>query len=97
MNLTQKFNDCSSFLCIRGGESELLVNEIFPYFKELIDALASCQNLIDMNVEELKKMYQWNDYFKNKRAADKVCADDEKQLQFDLQIAYDKICKTLSK
>ena len=98
MNLTQKFNDCSSFLYVRlGSNTELLISEIYPIFGELTSALNSCQNLIDTNVEEVKKIYFWNDFFKNKRAADKVSADDEKQLQFDIQLAYDKICKNLSK
>lgn len=98
MNLVQKFNDCNSFLYVRSGsESEMLISEIYPFFSELISALVSCQNLLNMDVEEIKKIYQWNDLFKNKRAADRVSADDEKQLQFDIQLAYDKINKLLSK
>jgi hypothetical protein len=98
MNLTQKFNDCNSYLYVRSScTTELLVSEIYPIYGELISALNSCQNLLDINVEEIKKIYIWNEMFKNKRAADKISADDEKQLQFDIQVAYDKISKTLNK
>ena len=98
MNLTQKFNDINSFMYVRSGSSsELLVSEIFPFFNELIGTLNSCQNLLNLEIDEIKKIYIWNDSFKNKRAADKISSDDEKQLQFDIQLAYDKISKVLAK
>ena len=98
MNLTQKFNDCNSFLYVRQGMgTEMLVSEIYPIFSELIGSLNGCQNLLNCDVDEIKKIYAWNEIFKNKRAADKISPDDEKQLAFDIQLSYDKISKILAK
>lgn len=97
MNLTQKFNDTFSFLCVRTGSSEMLISEVFPLFNDLISALNASKNLVNLENDEIKKLFLWMDMFKNKRAADKITLDDEKQLGLDLQLAYDKFTKSLSK
>lgn len=77
--------------------TEMLVSDIHPFFNELIGALNSSRNIINVDQEEIRKLYGWMDIIKNKRAADKVNRDDEKQLLLDVQIAYDKVNKLLSK
>ena len=97
MNLTQKFNDTFSFLCVRTGTSEMLISDLYPLFNDLINALTASKNLVNLETDEIKKLYFWMDVFKSKRAADKIELDDEKQLGLDLQLAYDKFTKSLSK
>ena len=99
MTLTQKFNDTSSFLYLRTGAlvSEMLVSELLPIFNELISALYASKNFVNIETEEIKKLFNWMELFKTKRAADKISYDDEKQLGLDLQLAYDKFTKSLSK
>jgi hypothetical protein len=98
MNLTQKFNDTFSFLIVRtGATSEMIISDFLPIFNDLINALNSSRNLVNLETEEIKKLFIWMDLFKTKRAADKISLDDEKQLGLDVQFAYDKFTKSLSK
>lgn len=75
----------------------MLIGEFFQSLNDLICSLHSCQNVIDIEAEEIKKIYGWNDNFKIKRAADKLSKEEEKQLRFDIQLAYSRISKLLNK
>ncbi len=98
MHLTQKFNDISSYLYVRtGATSEMLISDLLPILNELINALYSSRNFVNVEIDEIKRLFIWMDNFRNKRAADKISFDDEKQLGLDLQLAYDKFTKSLSK
>lgn len=98
LNLTQKFNDMANFLYMRAGQTtELLVSEIFPFFNDLINFVNQSKNIINIESEEIKKLYDWIVLIRSKRAADKISLDDEKQILLDVQIAYDKVNKSLNK
>ncbi len=96
--LTQKFNDIANFLYMRTGQTaELLVSEIFSFFNELINCISQCKNIISLECEEIQKLLNWMSVIRNKRAADKISLEDEKQILLDVQIAYDKVNKLLNK
>lgn len=98
MNLTQKFNDTFSFLMVRtGATTEMLISDLLPIFNDLINALYSSKNIVNLDTEEIKKLFTWMELFRNKRAVDKISLDDEKQLGLDVQFAYDKFTKSISK
>lgn len=98
MNLTQKFNDLANFLYMRAGQStELLVSDIFPFFNELMNYLQSSKNIINVECEEIQRLFYWNSVIRSKRAVDKISIEDEKQILLDVQIAYDKVNKLLNK
>ncbi len=88
----------ANFLYMRAGQTtEMLVSDIFPFFNELMNYLNSCKNIINLDTEEIQKLYQWNNIIRSKRAADKISLDDEKQILLEVQIAYDKVNKLLNK
>jgi hypothetical protein len=78
-----------------GQTTELLVSDIFPFFNELMNYIQSSKNIINVECEEIQKLYQWNALIRSKRAADKISLEDEKQILLDVQIAYDKVNKSL--
>lgn len=80
---------------MRGGESEMMISEIFPFFNELINGLMQAKNIITLESDEIKKLFDWMTIIKSKKAADKINYDDEKQISLDIQIAYDKVNKSL--
>jgi hypothetical protein len=83
---------------MRSGQStELLVSEIFPFFNELMNYVNQSKNIINLDVEEIQKLFYWMNFIKTKRAADKISLDDEKQILLDVNIAYDKVTKLLNK
>jgi hypothetical protein len=95
-NLTQKFNDLSNVLYLRGGmTSEMLVSEIYPFLNELINGLYQAKNIINLDCDEIQKLFNWMNVIKSKKAADKISLEDEKQISLDIQIAYDKVNKSL--
>ncbi len=96
--LNQKFNDLANFLYMRAGQTtELLVSEIFPFFNELVTCIYGSKNIINIEWEEIQKLLAWMNVLKTKRAADKISLEDEKQILLDVQIAYDKVNKSLNK
>ena len=56
-----------------------------------------CKNIISIECEEIQKLLNWMNVIRNKRAADKITIEDEKQILLDVQIAYDKVNKLLNK
>jgi hypothetical protein len=83
---------------MRAGQStELIVSEIFSFFNELINCINQCKNIISIECEEIQKLLNWMNVIRNKRAADKITIEDEKQILLDVQIAYDKVNKLLNK
>lgn len=80
-----------------GQTTELVISEIFPFFNELLNVVNQSKNIIDVECEEIQKLYQWMNYFRSKRAAEKINLEDEKQILLDVQIAYDKVNKLLNK
>ena len=83
---------------MRAGQStELIVSEIFSFFNELINCINQCKNIISIECEEIQKLLNWMNTIRNKRAADKITIEDEKQILLDVQIAYDKVNKLLNK
>lgn len=95
-NLTQKFNDLSNVLYLRGGmTTEMLVSEIYPFLNELINGLYQAKNIINLECDEIQKLFNWMNIIKSKKAADKISLEDEKQISLDIQIAYDKVNKSL--
>lgn len=95
-NLTQKFNDLSNVLYLRGGmTTEMLVSEIYPFLNELINGLLQAKNIINLDCDEIQRLFNWMNVVKSKKAADKISLEDEKQISLDIQIAYDKVNKSL--
>jgi len=94
--LTQKFNDLSNVLFLRGGiTTEMLVSELYTYMNELINGLNQAKNIISLECDEIQKLFNWMNMIKSKKAADKISLEDEKQISLDIQIAYDKVNKSL--
>jgi hypothetical protein len=88
----------ANFLYMRSGQTtELLVSEIFTFFNELINCVNQCKNIIQIECEEIQKLFQWMNLIRSKRAADKISLEDEKQILLDVQISYDKVNKLLNK
>jgi hypothetical protein len=80
-----------------GQTSELLISEIFPFFNELLACIHQSKQIINIECEEIQKLITWMTLIRNKRAADKISFEDEKQILLDVQIAYDKVNKSLNK
>lgn len=96
MNLTQRFNDISSYLSLRPGMNcEMLASEIYPFLNDLINSLNAAKNIVNLESEEIQKLFNWMNIIRSKKAADKIFLDDEKQISLDIQIAYDKVHKSL--
>ena len=75
--------------------SEMLVSEIYPFMNELINGLHQAKNIISLECDEIQKLFNWMNTIKSKKAADKISLEDEKQISLDIQIAYDKVNKSL--
>jgi len=75
--------------------TEMLVSEIYPFLNELINGLYQSKNIISLECDEIQKLFTWMNTIKSKKAADKISLDDEKQISLDIQIAYDKVNKSL--
>lgn len=83
---------------MRAGQTqELLISDIILLFTELVNCIFQAKNIINIEWEEIQKLLNWMSSFKNKKAADKILSDDEKQILLDVQIAYDKVNKSLNK
>jgi hypothetical protein len=80
-----------------GQTTELMISEIFPFFNELMTCINQSKHIINIECEEIQKLLQWMNVIKSKRAADKINNEDEKQILLDVQIAYDKVNKSLNK
>jgi hypothetical protein len=80
-----------------GQTTELLISEIFPFFNELMSCINQSKSIINIECEEIQKLITWMSIIRNKRAADKISMEDEKQILLDVQIAYDKVNKSLNK
>ncbi len=80
-----------------GQSTELLISEIFPFFNELMNCINQSKSIINIECEEIQKLVNWMSTIRNKRAADKISNEDEKQILLDVQIAYDKVNKSLNK
>lgn len=86
----------SNFLCLREGQqTDMLVREIHPYMNELITYLNQAKNIINLDSDEIKKMFNWMNFLKSKKASDMISREDENQIALDIQIAYDKVNKSL--
>jgi glutathionyl-hydroquinone reductase len=86
----------SNFLCLREGQqADMLVKEIHPYMNELITYLNQAKNIINLDSDEIKKMFNWMNFLKSKKASDMISREDENQIALDIQIAYDKVNKSL--
>ena len=73
----------------------MLVKEIHPYMNDLINYLIQAKNIINLECDEIKKMFNWMNVLKSKRASDMISREDENQISLDIQIAYDKVNKSL--
>lgn len=80
-----------------GQTTELMISEIFPFFNELMSCINQSKSIINIECEEIQKLVSWMSIIRNKRAADKISMEDEKQILLDVQIAYDKVNKSLNK
>jgi hypothetical protein len=80
-----------------GQTTELMISEIFPFFNELMTCINQSKHIINIECEEIQKLLQWMNVIRSKRAADKINGEDEKQILLDVQIAYDKVNKSLNK
>lgn len=88
----------ANFLYMRTGQTtELMISEIFPFFNELMSCINQSKSIINIECEEIQKLVSWMSIIRNKRAADKISMEDEKQILLDVQIAYDKVNKSLNK
>lgn len=97
--LTQKFNDVYNLFAIRSGQSstEMTVSDISLYFNDLCYLVLECKNVVNNEMDEIQRLFKWNNFLKSKKAYDKISAEDEKQIGHDINIAYDKIIKLLDK
>jgi len=73
----------------------MLVSEIHPFLNELINGLNQAKNIINLECDEIQKLFNWMNNIRSKKAADKISLEDEKQISLDIQIAYDKVNKSL--
>ena len=62
---------------------------------ELINYLLQAKNIVNLECDEIKKMFNWMNNFKSKKASDMISREDENQIALDIQIAYDKVNKSL--
>jgi glutathionyl-hydroquinone reductase len=86
----------SNFLCLREGqETDMMIKEIHPYMNELINYLIQAKNIVNLESDEIKKMFNWMNFMKSKKASDVFSREEENQIGLDIQIAYDKVNKSL--
>lgn len=75
--------------------TDMLVKEIHPYMNELINYLMQAKNIVNLECDEIKKMFNWMNFLKSKKASDAISREDENQIALDIQIAYDRVNKSL--
>jgi hypothetical protein len=76
---------------------EMTVSDILIYFNDLCYIISQCKNVLNNELDEIKRLFNWNNMLKSKKAIDKISFEDEKQLKFDINQAYDKVTKLLNK
>jgi hypothetical protein len=76
---------------------EMTISDVLLYFNDLCYIISQCKNILNNELEEIKRLFNWNNFLKSKKAIDKISLEDEKQLKFDISQAYDKVTKLLNK
>ena len=96
MNLTQRFNDTSSFFFIN-SENPIVVAELLDNLNDLNAAIYSAKNIISIEDNDIKKIINWYSVLKQRKAADILDPNEVKQIDSDVKIAYAYVNNSLKK
>ena len=96
-NIIQVFNDISNiFFIAQSNENNMIVSEINSLFNELSTLLQKVRNLINLENPDIKKLIDFNLILRNRKAADKIEDEEQKQIESDVKIAFQTFNKMLS-
>jgi hypothetical protein len=96
-NIIQVFNDISNiFFIAQSNQNTMIVSEINTLFNELSNLLQKVRNLINLENPDIKKLIDFNLILRNRKAADKIEDDEQKQIESDVKIAFQTFNKMLS-
>jgi hypothetical protein len=96
MNLTQRFNDTSSFFFIN-SENPIVVADLLDNLNDLNAAIYSAKNIISIEDNDIKKIINWYSVLKQRKAADILDPNEVKQIDSDVKIAYAYVNNSLKK
>ena len=96
MNLTQRFNDTSSFFFIN-SENPIVVADLLDNLNDLNAAIYSAKNIISIDDGDIKKLLNWYSVLKQRKAADILDPNEVKQIDSDVKIAYAYVNNSLKK
>ena len=96
MNLTQRFNDTSSFFFIN-SENPIVVADLLDNLNDLNAAIYSAKNIISIENNDIKKIINWYSVLKQRKAADILDPNEVKQIDSDVKIAYAYVNNSLKK
>jgi hypothetical protein len=74
----------------------MIVSEINSLFNELSTLLQKVRNLINLENPDIKKLIDFNMVLRNRKAADKIEDEEQKQIESDVKIAFQTFNKMLS-
>ena len=96
-NIIQVFNDISNiFFIAQSNQNTMIVSEINTLFNELSNLLQKVRNLINLENPDIKKLIDFNMVLRNRKAADKIEDEEQKQIESDVKIAFQTFNKMLS-
>ena len=96
-NIIQVFNDISNiFFIAQSNQNTMIVSEINTLFNELSNLLQKVRNLINLENPDIKKLIDFNLILRNRKAADKIEDEEQKQIESDVKIGFQTFNKMLS-
>ena len=96
-SITNLFNALSNELYIFDTNgNDILVSDISSSINELVLLFDQAKTFIDNNDKDIKKIFDYNIKFRSMKASDKISISEIKQIQSDLNFAFQKYNSLLS-
>ena len=97
VELNQRFNDVQNYFTMKVEGDPVMVADFSPLYTDFILSLTNCKNILNLDEDVYKKMFEWNSTIRGKKATDILESEDCAQLQLDLNTAYNFMTNTLNK
>lgn len=98
VDLTQRFNDVFNNISIYKNQSTpMMISDILAFYTDFILSLNNCKNILKLEEDCYKKLFEWNTKIRSKKATDTLDINDMTQLECDLNLAFTFMNNTLNK